>query len=71
MSHLTALTEDAVTRTADKQKLKEYISKWRCAKVVLGCAIFHDILKPAATLCKVLKNDELCIVSAIEAISNT
>ena len=66
MNHLTTLTEDAATRPADKQKLKGYISKWRCAKVVLGCAIFYDILKPAAILC-----DELCIVSAIEALLQT
>ena len=71
MNHLTALTEDGATRPADKQKLKGYISKWRCAKVVLGCAIFHDILKPTAMLCKVLQNDELCIVSAIEALLRT
>ena len=71
MNHLTALTEDAATRPADKQKLKGYTSKWRCAKVVLGCAIFHDILKPAEMLCKVLQNDELCIVSTTEALLRT
>ena len=38
---------------------------------MLGCAIFHDILKPAATLCKVLQSDEICAVSAIEAILKT
>ena len=67
MNHLTMLTEDLTTKAADKQKLKGYILKWRDGKILMGCAIFLDILKPAAVLCKVLQNDDLCIVSAIEA----
>lgn len=34
----------------------------------MGCAVFHDILKPAAVL---LQNDDLCIVNAIEALLKT
>ena len=41
------------------------------AKVLLGCALFYDILKPSATLCKVLQEDEICVVGAIEAIIRT
>ena len=36
-----------------------------------GCALFHDLLKPAAILCKVLQQDDVCVVEAIEAILNT
>ena len=39
--------------------------------MLLGCAVFHDILKPVAILCKCLQADELCIVSAIEAVLRT
>ena len=42
--------------------------KWQNAKMLLGCAYFHDILKPASILCKKLQADEVCIVQAIEAI---
>ena len=39
--------------------------------MLFGCALFHDLLKPAAILCKVLHDDEVCIVGAIEAILKT
>ena len=68
LSQLIALTEDPSTKRADKQKLKGYVIKWRESKVLLGCAVFHDILKPTAILCKVLQSDELCTISAIESI---
>ena len=45
--------------------------KWRDSKMVIGCALFHDILKPAAILCKVLQDDEVCLVGAIEALLKT
>ncbi len=35
---------------------------------MLGCATFHNILKPAAMLCKALQRDEICLVSAVEAV---
>ena len=71
LNHLISLTEDPTTKSDDKQKLKGYISKWRESKILLGCAVFHDIIKPAAILCKVLQGEELCIVSVIEALLKT
>ncbi len=71
LNHLTSLVEDFSTKPVDKQKLKGYIKQWKDAKILLGCACFHDILKPAAILCKVLQNNDLCIVSAIEAVLRT
>jgi hypothetical protein len=71
LNHLTTLTEDPTTKPADKQKLKGYITKWRDSRILLGCAFFHDILKPAAILCKCFQADEMCIVGAIEALLRT
>ena len=68
LCHLVAMTEDASIKSTDRQKLKGYLVKWRDAKFVIGCALFNDILKPAAILCKVLQQDDLCIVKAIECI---
>ena len=69
IAHLIALiTEDHAVKSTDKQKLKGYILQWRDATMALGCALFHDRLSAAAALCKALLNDELCIVSAVEAI---
>lgn len=40
-------------RAPDKQK-------WWCAKMLLGCAYFHDLLRPLSILCYVLQADEMC-----------
>ena len=64
-SHITALTEDSSAIPADKQKLKGYVTKWRESKMSIGCAVFHDILKPTSLH---LQSDQLCTISDIEAI---
>lgn len=71
LNHLLALIEDPKTKPADRQKLKGYVTKWKDSKALLGCAVFHDILKPAAILCKSFQADEISIVSTIEAILRT
>ena len=71
MNHLITLSEDPSTKPIDKQKLRGYIMKWGDSQILLGCAVFHDILKPAAILCKCLQADELHIVSTTEAILRT
>ena len=68
LSHITALTEDSSTTPDDKQKLKGDVTKWRESKMLTGCAVFHDILKPTSLLCKHLQSDQLCTISDIEAI---
>ena len=71
LNHLTSLTEDPSVKAADQQKIKGYITKWKDSKILLGSALFHDILRPAAVLCKVLQSDELCVVNCIETILRT
>ncbi len=71
LSHLTAMTEDSSIKAVDRQKLKGYVLKWQNSKILLGCAFFHDLLKPSAILCKVLQEDELCVVRAIESVLKT
>ena len=65
------MTEDPTVKPADKQKLKGYVLKWRESKILLGCTLFHDLLKPSAILCKVLQDDALTVVDAIEAVLKT
>ena len=38
--------------------------------MLLGCASLHDLLKPAAVLCKVLQQD-VCVAEAIQTILKT
>ena len=68
LSHLTMLTEAPNVKSVDKQKIKGYILRWRDSKMLLGSAFFHDLLKPAAILCKALQEDEVCVVRTAEAL---
>ena len=60
--------QDSCVKSVDKQKLKGYIMRWREAKILVGCAFFSDLLKPASVLSKVLQKDDLCVLSAVETI---
>jgi hypothetical protein len=48
--------------------VKGYVLKWQNAQVLHGCAVFRD---PSAILCKVLQEDEICTVRAVESICKT
>ena len=67
LNHLTMLVDDPKTKPVDRQKLKGYVLKWRDTRMLLGSAYFCDLLKPSATLCKVLQED----VRAIESVMKT
>lgn len=41
--------------------------KWPDSKVLL-VVLFHDLLKPSSVLCKVLQENDICVVQAIEAV---
>ena len=71
LRHLNTLSEDKSLKAADRQKMKGYALKWRDAKIIMGCAYFHDLLKSASFLCKSLQADEVCVVTAVEAILKT
>ena len=71
LAHLVALTDDRSVPPSSRQKLKGYITRWRDSKVILGCGFFHDLLQPVAHLSKVLQQDQLCVVRAIDALMKT
>ena len=71
LNHLALLSEDLSLKAKDRQKMNSYLLQWCNGKLLLGCALFLDILKPATVLCKVLQDDELCGVAAIESIWKT
>ena len=71
LSHLIALSEDRSLKSVDRQKLKGYVLRWQKSKFLLGCAFFHDLLRPVGILCKVLQEDELCIVRTVESFMKT
>ena len=71
LSHLTNLIDDPRTKPVDWQKLKGYVLKWWDGNMLHGSAYFCDLLKPSSTLCKILQEDDVCVVRAIEAIIKT
>ena len=48
LSHLTLLADDPKTKSVDCQRLKGYVLKWRNAKMLIGSALFCDILKTSS-----------------------
>ena len=54
ISHLSALAEDSSVKAADRAQLQGYLKKWSQGKVIIGCAMFVDALKPPSLLSLVL-----------------
>ena len=71
LAHLTAMTEDSSMQPADRQKMKGYVVKWQISQKLLGCALFRDILRPLSILCKVLQEEEICVVRVVECVLKT
>ena len=45
--------------------MKGYLQQWHNAKVLYGCTLFRDLLKPAEILCVALQNDEFPTVKKV------
>jgi hypothetical protein len=60
--------EDRTIKAGDKANLKGYTRKWQDRKMLFGCGLFNDLLQAAAILYKALQADEMCVVTAIEAV---
>lgn len=71
LHHLTTLTEDTSVQSADRAGLKGYVLKWRHSKILIGCAMYVDALKPASLLSLTLQNHSVDIVFSIEHILKT
>ena len=71
VSHIVAIAEDTSVKSVDRQKMKGYVLKWQDSKILLDCALFHDLPRPCSTLSKVVQEKEICVVWAIEAVMKT
>jgi len=45
IAHLTSLCQDKSVRSEDRARLQGYVQKWSQLKVLLGCAMYIEILK--------------------------
>ena len=68
VSHLSSLTEDTTLKSDDQARIKGYLGKWMQYRNILGCALYADILKPAAVLSLCLQDDEIDVVAGIKSI---
>ena len=71
LSHLAALIEDTSIKSTDRQRLKGFLLKWREARMIIGCALYTDILKPASLLSLTLQENDINIVQGIKCILNS
>ena len=62
IAHLTSLSQDSSVKPDDKAQLKGYLKKWMDYKVIYGCALYADILKPVSLHSLFLHENDLDIV---------
>lgn len=65
MNHLAALVEGKAINSTDLARLKGYILKWRQSKMLIGAALYIDVLKSPSILSLCLQDDCLDIVGGI------
>ena len=65
---LSTLTEDTSLKGEDRARIKGYVARWMQYRTILGCALYADILKPAAVLSLCLQDSELDVVAGIKSI---
>lgn len=66
MSHLTTLIEDSSVSSADRSRLKGFLLKWQQGKMLMGCALYVDVLKAPSILSKALQAEKLDIVLGLQ-----
>ena len=68
IAHMTTLVEDRSVPAADRARLKGYLRKWEQGRILIGCALYIDALRPASLLSRCLQMDNLDIIEGMKAI---
>ena len=68
MNHLATLGEDTTTSSADRARLKSFLKKWKQSKMLVGVAMYLDVLKPPSVLSLSLQDENLDTVGGIKNI---
>ena len=68
MNHLATLGEDTTTSSADRARLKSFLKKWKQSKMLVGEAMYVDVLKPPSVLSLSLQDENLDTVGGIKNI---
>ena len=68
LNHVTTLSEDQTIRSTDRARLKGYLKTWKQSKMLIGAAMYVDVLKSPSFLSLSLQKEKLDIVLAIQHI---
>ena len=71
INHLTTLSQDSTIKTEDRARLKGYLNRWANCKILIGCVLYVEVLKPVSILSLALQGSNVDIVSAIKSILKT
>ena len=71
LSHLSTLAQDKSTKSDGKAQLVGYICNWSRSRILVGCALYVDILKPPSLLSLTLPHDKLDLVLGMKHILKT
>ena len=66
--HLTALSEDRSLKSEDRARLTGYLRKSSDGKVLIGCALYVEVLKPPSLLSMTLQGLDLDILFGMKQI---
>ena len=64
--HLSTLAEDHSVKASDRERLVGYLCKWRKPRMLIGCALYTEALKPVSILSLSLQKEGADIVMSIE-----
>ena len=62
IAHLIALTEDRSIKAEDRERCRGYLHKWKQPKILIGCAMYIEALKPVSLLSLSLQGEGADIV---------
>lgn len=67
-THLHSMTNDASLEATDQAKLKSFHQRWAQGKILIGCAMYIDVLKAPSLLSLSLQDSETDLISGIKHI---
>ena len=71
INHISTLAQNDSLRSNDRARLKGYAKKWANYRILVGCAVYVDILKGPALLNLSLQGYQLDTVLGIKSIMKT
>lgn len=59
INHLIALIEDPAVKGGDKARLRGYLKRWSDSRMLIGCALYIEVLKPPSFLSLALQGSNV------------